>query len=748
MQFLRPLYGVCYVFDFSNLLAVHPVGNGLIHPQRTPYTSDPFFAQNIKQTTSGLQPLLLGCVVSTSLSACGMGVVNNGKITEYTAPKKAADGSIVYTMNVMDAHQDGNTGKGVMIAIVDTGVSTDADDLEGRISKKSVYVDSMNTNYRDRVGHGTNMAHIIGSTGAKTNLVGMAPGSELLVVRTDTDKKPGAPYANLVADGIDYAVEEKADIINLSLSSDDANIIDAIHDAVENSHIVAIATGNNSKYGSPSKMAYEAGNYGDTAIAVTAVDAKNEIALFAAPCDVADPKYCVAAPGERIPAVDKHGEKGFATGTSPATAVVSGGIALLKQHFPKLTNAEIVEILLSTAQDLGEKGVDTVYGSGLVDFAAAMSPVGTVTVSSLDSNAQMSGSTAELSKAFGGALAEVAALKSVPIKDGYGRNFNIDIRSKLSAKKPHMDRLDLLADMRISHQTSQFGPMTLSYSSLSDSPMTNAVEDDWYFTASFTPNADTTFHFASTNTQRDMSATEYNFHNVQSDPMKSAFSLSGDRFTSFGYQTTSRLGHLKTRVELIESEGFGVHEADTLVSLGYETNNMNGFAANATLSALQEHGSILGARFTGAFGEIARTRSVAATLGGTYQTNTFDLFLSGSFGKSSVDMEHAGLIADFQDVTFSQWNFGIGFASVFTGQDRLAFGLGQPLRIEGGKAVFFDDSEHNLRSSGREINAEMSYRANIEETSIAASFLYGRNIGHVNTQGNQFQGAILLSRAF
>jgi hypothetical protein len=121
-------------------------------------------------------------------------------------------------------------------------------------------------------------------------------------------------------------------------------------------------------------------------------------------------------------------------GTSPAAAYVSGGVALMKQAWPQLRAEQLVNIVLNTARDLGAKGVDEVYGHGLVDFDAATRPVGALV---LANNAKLTGSgpqgkTVVLAKTgvvTSGAvnLGTSSVLQNAQAIDSIGRNYTVDL---------------------------------------------------------------------------------------------------------------------------------------------------------------------------------------------------------------------------------------------------------------------------------------------------------------------------------
>jgi subtilisin family serine protease len=165
-----------------------------------------------------------------------------------------------------------------------------------------------------------------------------------------------------------------------------------------------------------------------------------------------DPYYVkdffVVAPGEGIISSianqAKTGNTGNAvSGTSPAAAFVSGGIALMKQAWPQLSGAQLVNLVKTTATDLGAKGVDEVYGYGLVNFNKATLPTGTVTytTSSLSSSSVTTGSSVvnvsiSATGSIGNVIKTSSVLSNVQVVDNINRNYTADFTRAVGNSNP------------------------------------------------------------------------------------------------------------------------------------------------------------------------------------------------------------------------------------------------------------------------------------------------------------------------
>jgi subtilisin family serine protease len=103
-------------------------------------------------------------------------------------------------------------------------------------------------------------------------------------------------------------------------------------------------------------------------VAVGAVDSNGKHAAIS----VMGKEVVLAAPGEDIVSTDPGRKYRHATGTSEATAIVSGAVALIRAKYPKMSAAEVVHRLTATATDAGPKGRDEQYGYGVINLAAAL----------------------------------------------------------------------------------------------------------------------------------------------------------------------------------------------------------------------------------------------------------------------------------------------------------------------------------------------------------------------------------------
>jgi minor extracellular protease Epr len=258
---------------------------------------------------------------------------------------------ILDLLNVTSLINMGTNGKGVKVAVIDTGVN----DIPNKLTVKGGY--NCNTrkeeNYNDSNGHGTNVASLI--SGKET---GVAPNCELYSIKYE-----GIISEELVTSiiyGLRWCIENKMDIVNMSFGFTifDSNEFQIVcKEAIDNGVILVAAAGNNSLnsiIGIPA--AY------NSVISVSSITKNN---LFSASSSWGNNiDFCCY--GESVPSYDLNGNIVYRSGTSFSAPYISGIIALLKEQNLSLTHREIYEILKGNCYDLGLSGKDRYYGYGLV----------------------------------------------------------------------------------------------------------------------------------------------------------------------------------------------------------------------------------------------------------------------------------------------------------------------------------------------------------------------------------------------
>jgi type VII secretion-associated serine protease mycosin len=257
------------------------------------------------------------------------------------------------------------TGQGVIVAVVDSGSGPHPDLAENLLPGRSIIgtVESQNGRDIDASGHGTHVAGIIAAV-ANNGIggSGAAPNAKILPIQVLD--QAGQGDARDVAAGVRFAADNGARVINLSLggATESSSLTQAITYANDKGVLVVAAAGNG---GAADKPKWPASL--DLTLAVTAVDQANNATSFDQRGDYID----LSAPGANIVSTAK-GDYVTLSGTSMAAGFVAGAAALLFAAEPRVTNAQVRDILLRTATDIGEPGRDVTFGAGLINMVAAL----------------------------------------------------------------------------------------------------------------------------------------------------------------------------------------------------------------------------------------------------------------------------------------------------------------------------------------------------------------------------------------
>ncbi|KES03378.1 peptidase S8 [Streptomyces toyocaensis] len=273
--------------------------------------------------------------------------------------------------------QGTDKGKGVRVAVVDTGVDDKNPQLTAAVDKAAgldllTGGKSGGDPTNDEVGHGTKVAGIIAARPREgTGFVGLAPNATVIPIRQNDADSSGD--SGTMARAIDHAVARGADVVNISqdttkpLSATSA-LAEAVRKAIARNVVVVASAGNDGLDGKV-KNTYPAAF--DGVLAVASSDRNNERAAFSQPGDFVG----VAAPGVDIVSTVPGGGQCTDSGTSFSAPFVAGVAALLKEKYPHWTAAQIVTRIEQTAER-SVNGHDNFVGWGVVDPVRAVQESG------------------------------------------------------------------------------------------------------------------------------------------------------------------------------------------------------------------------------------------------------------------------------------------------------------------------------------------------------------------------------------
>lgn len=268
------------------------------------------------------------------------------------------------------AWRRGITGRGVKVAVLDTGIARHSDlTIRGGVS----FIPGV-TSYNDGHSHGTHCAGIIAAKNNFYGVVGVAPSASLYAVKVLSDA--GSGRSSWIIAGMNWCVANRIDIASMSLGGTNppsTAYAQAIKRCQNAGVTVVIASGNS--FGrsfpwvcSPANSVIP-GSPTASPVAVGAVDRNCRIAPFSSRGGRSNPwnQVDVVAPGVSVNSTVLRNGYSSKSGTSMACPSVAGAAALIKQRYGNITPLQIKARLQRTSTDLGRRGYDTTFGSGLIN---------------------------------------------------------------------------------------------------------------------------------------------------------------------------------------------------------------------------------------------------------------------------------------------------------------------------------------------------------------------------------------------
>jgi hypothetical protein len=728
-----------------------------------------------------------------------------------TAEFRRSDGPGFH--NAPTAWAQGATGAGVKIAVIDTGIDTDSPEFAGRLDPASADV-AGNGTVEAVDDHGTNVAMVAAAARNSTGILGIAYNATVIALRADrpgscANTSPsttdGCVFADRdIATGIDRAVAAGATVINLSLGGDAPNstMLAAVQRAVSAGVVIVVAAGNEGDGSDPKVDPNQPNPFaagvrnagGSNVIIVGSVNESSQLSSFSNKAG-SQATFFLTALGERICCVYENGvlkvdstpSGNFVTlfsGTSFSAPQVAGAVALLKQAFPALTGAQMVDILLASARDAGATGTDTVYGRGILDIAAAFAPRGATKLAGGTAQVPLSDDTAVGSAPMGDAFAGTAA--QAVILDGYGRAYTTDLARGMQRAALAPRLLGAIDDRgrRVGGGTDS---LSLAFSIADGSDGASAWPGQLRLSRQDAEAARVLAGRAALRLAPDK-AMAFGFRE-RADGLvaqlqgqqRPAFLIAGEARGDLGFTaaTDTALAYrqqfgswgLTASAERGDAWLGSPRMAGGTLGRRRETNELSAFSLSADrtfgdleaaigLSWLDEDRTVLGGYFHDVFGAGGARTLFADANAGWRLADGWRLGAALRQGWTRAD--RSGIIGAGSNFVSRAWSADLARQGVFGRDDSLSVRISQPLRVESGGLALnlpvgydyatlsptYGVRTISLTPSGRELDGEIAWAGRLFGGSAAASLFYRKDPGHIASMPDDTGVALRWSRRF
>ncbi|MFZ5608979.1 MAG: S8 family serine peptidase [Pseudomonadota bacterium] len=703
-------------------------------------------------------------------------------------------------INAAEAYATGYNGSGVIVGILDfnfdfaSGEVNFAPASRGRDPTAVALYEAQIGDAAPTEPHGQAVA--VAAAGVKNDLGvhGVAFGAQVLAV----DFFSRVDERRVFQDGIDYVVSNPwtylvrggARVVNKSLGYDEGDVIDnpppvsqryvVETDAyvVAEGALLVVSAGNNGDP-EPSLSVLDtmdelrASNLLDQGpgalIIAGAVDRTNTITEFSDRAGAAM-NYYLVAPGLGI-VLPWDGALASVGGTSFSAAFITGAAAVLFQRWPQLTAREVANILFDSATDLGAPGVDAVYGRGLVNLGAALRPVGTSTIAvkGLALGPRVADSALVTGSAFGDAGKLRQGLSAVTMRDGYGRDFQIDLSGGVKAS-PTRASLAAAMDTLRAWRTSG---LSLGGASAFTAAMRIAREDEASLALTGVVPSDRTI--AGRDLVMEFSGKTAGFAWVAgagrgldsamaSGAGADMFSLRRPFVTglaseagAYGVVTLplSRASSVKWGLARAVNQDFAGDPGTAIAgdAAVYSTalrfdHQGRGQGLALEVGAMVEPRSLLGGRSAGGLLLADGARTAWTRLGGDLTLGDgWSLIASLTAALTKAGESPQSIVRLAGPIVANAFALGLAGADLVRPGDRLVFSLSQPLRVAAARArlvagagrdetgaIAFEERTLPLIPSGREIALEAAYTASLGPFLAQANIAYAFAAGHIAGQ--------------
>jgi len=690
------------------------------------------------------------------------------------------------------AYARGSTGDGIQVAVVDTGVDADHTDINANMVAFTTGSDTVNSDNdaSDDEGHGSHVAGIIAAEHNGSGIHGVAYDAQIYAFKALDSDGAGSDTTLGNAFGL---IENIAaiDIINNSWGTNaDCSSASAcralgptIYDNWEDlsqlstPKISVFAAGNDGEDQPSAECQTMVYNSDINAVSVCVVAVSHSslgtdggfLASFSNKCGKVS-SYCIAAPGDRIFSLTHTGGGTFASGTSMAAPMVSGGLAIIMEEFSSLTPAQVVSRLLSTANDSGEYSQTSIYGHGLMNLNAATAAVGslqTINGSNLldDPNTSyddLVNNSFTSSAAFSNALSSALNGQTMEVYDSFDRaNFDVAVDSFFTSGSYTSQNTIENHILRLQPKTTEKNKHKNLYGSFTVETDGNYLESSIFESAGGFLALGFNQSTNSFENAVDPLSNFFNDSNFGNNYLVNPYFNTGsgqdyfmsfDTNSSFGFDTFTNangddLG-LSFNLNPLSSSDEGVKNAGDLqivFGANYEQNKF----LNSTSTGVFATGDLSNTNFTGL----------------KYKKNLGDDFTfvgSGFAGYTYIDKAADSYIDSSTPLLTSSFTLGLAKANFLKEDQRIGFFVNQPQRVEDGslnlrvptssdrdRTVTYSNLNVDLEPDARQINFDIIFNKIITESSnLSANLTHVRNGDHSNESKNQNFFSLFYKKTF
>lgn len=494
-------------------------------------------------------------------------------------------------------------------------------------------------------------------------------------------------------------------------------------------------------------------------VSVVSVDNSNVISTFSNRCGVTM-NWCIAAPGEISNSTDiGGGYTGPIQGTSFSAPNVTGAIAVMLGAFPQLTPEKVVEILFSTATDLGAAGVDSVYGHGLVNLEKATSPTsgGWSLLGRRGHAFTYQSSGMALSAPFGNAIGGSRAY--LQFVDGYGKNYTIPLSAvagNLAQSRTAIDRLGNFADADRDNVMKLGDGSVVRFSAAqnnADAQLSGMSKFSYATKVGDGENrADVAVHYK-TNLADTIAKPDEK--SMASDALKNPYLNIADRMNSGvvdvhdGDTTLTMAAYQGNYSQYAYQYVFNTPKSlgGAYSQLTYQPKD-TGLRVTVDGGMNVEKNSMLGSETSGSFG-IDHSNTYFTGISGKYMlAKDMALIANYHMGMTQVATDRQSVIEGVGTLFTNSFAVGAELYNVGQKNDTLGFVMSQPLRVTSGAAalnlpvnvlssgdVVYQRNRLNLAPGGRELDFETYYRLKSgEDADLGVDAMY--RVDANNSTGN------------